>query len=267
MDSENLISTERTLGANLVGAHLLPLITDDPLTEFDSGAVQKHVANTLNSIWIGRLESFKTPILEKLIWDLSEIRGHSINLTVVGDGDDKLALMSLAAKLENKLTINFVGELSGISLAKAIKDSDLGFCMGTSALDVAKYKVPVVCLDYSFEAIKYPIKYQFLYEVEGYTLAREIKGSLGLKGRELSELLDEVIRNKQYIASRCEDYWSANHSPRSVVHFVDRILRSEATFGELKKKGFHKAPFLALLINAVLYLRGARSGHTDVYKV
>lgn len=267
MDSENLIATERTLGTKFVGAHMFPIITDGPLTEFHSGAARKSGSDDLNAIWIGRLESFKTHALEKLIRDLSRVEGRAINLTIVGEGEDKSKLKSLAIKLAYQLKITFVGELSGSSLAKEITKSDVGFCMGTSALDVAKYQVPVVCLDYSFESINYPISYQFLCDVEGYTLARELDRSLVLKGRQLSELLDEVIRDKESIASQCEDYWSKNHSPSTVEHFVDRILSSKATVGELKRKRFHKAPVLVLLINYLLYLRETRGVQTDVYKI
>lgn len=267
MDIENLKATEHSLGSQLTGAQLLPLITDGPLSVLDLYAEPKPTAKKLNAIWIGRLESFKTPVLEKLIRDLSGIEGHSIRLTVVGEGEDKSLLESVAANMSESLSVNFVGEMTGTALANEIVRSDVGFCMGTSALDVAKYNVPTVCLDYSYEIINYPINYRFLFEVEGFTLARELDGRSVLSGRKLSNLIDDIVGSKDLIASQCEDYWSINHSPRTVEHFIDRISETKITFRGLKKKRFHKAPMQTRLINTLIFLSGRKSVETDVYKL
>ena len=44
----------------------------------------------LNALWIGRIESFKTPILKRLIQDLPLASETSVSLKIVGNGEEKL---------------------------------------------------------------------------------------------------------------------------------------------------------------------------------
>ena len=204
MDMQNLTSTRLALNFHFDETPLLPIITDERDFEFISSSTNSRI---LNALWIGRIESFKTPILKRLIQDLPLASETSVSLKIVGNGEDKEKLERYTRTLPSGLEILFLGELEGPELTKEIICSDLGFCMGTSSLDVAKYGIPVVCLDYSFVEIDFAISYRFLYEVEGFTLGRELNFEDNFDGRPLSVLLKQLKREPTTIGVRCRRYW------------------------------------------------------------
>ena len=223
----------------------------------------------LNALWIGRIESFKTPILKRLIQDLPLASETSVSLKIVGNGEDKEKLERYTRTLPSGLEILFLGELEGPELTKEIICSDLGFCMGTSSLDVAKYGIPVVCLDYSFVEIDFAISYRFLYEVEGFTLGRELNFEDNFDGRPLSVLLKQLKREPATIGVRCRRYWEKNHSPRVLNRIVDSFFNSTASIGLLKLNSYHQPDLFTRVVNIIIFFseKGAHKLTYTNYKI
>ena len=65
--------------------------------------------------------------------------------------------------------------MSSKNLEEFIREFDLIFAMGTSALDAARVGMPVVRLDYSYKLIGSNYRYKFLHQVEGYSLGDRIE--------------------------------------------------------------------------------------------
>ncbi|MEG0229551.1 MAG: hypothetical protein RR640_03000, partial [Oscillospiraceae bacterium] len=120
----------------------------------------------VNVIWIGRIDmEFKIYILKKVIKDLDDLcRGnkYKINFNIVGNGPGYDALKVFSNNMRN-LSINLLGEKHGDDLKKLIEKQNIGFAMGTSALDIAASGIPTILLDFSYTEIE-DNKYRWIFE-------------------------------------------------------------------------------------------------------
>ena len=268
MDTENLSVTESSLDTEIINAKLLPLITDDiPLGFHCQKDSCLSNSEPLKALWVGRLESFKIPVLKRLFCDLGECSNVSVSVKLIGSGSEKAEFIEYLAQLPYQFDVEFFGDLEGPQLYKHIEEADIGFCMGTSALDLAKFGKPVVCMDYSYSIISKPVKYRLLSDVEGFTLARDLSRSNTLMGTDLEGILERLKLNYESESQRSFVYWYANHSPARIETVERSILESSAYLSDLMSARLHRPDIFTWLLNVLALLISRKSKSTNVYKL
>lgn len=181
---------------------------------------KKKIIEPIQAIWVGRVDQeFKIHILKKVISDLSPmILDNTIQLNVVGDGDGLPNLIDYCKKKNIHKKIKFLGTLNKIELKDQIKYMDIGFAMGTSAIDIASLKVPTVLLDFSYSnVVNY--KYRWIFEAENFDLGRDIsllKDTDINKMKNIDQILVELRNEKENIGEKSYLYIINNHGEEQI---------------------------------------------------
>ncbi len=227
MDSMNADKTIKSLGLNF-SPKLLPICSGN-----SPGLTGLPKSSELSCAWLGRLESFKTPVLIHLIRRLDAIASIPVTLNILGDGLDLNKIKEIASTL-SRLQCKLLGSVKMEDIDSALVDHDVLFAMGTSALEGARLGIPTICVDYSYYPIEGLLRFRLLDEVKGFNLAEEI-GPQHLEQRSsIESLLAEIKSNRSVFARRCFDYWKQHHSPDMVAKaFIDLTLRSSLTIGNI----------------------------------
>lgn len=176
-------------------------------------------------LWLGRIDNeFKKHILIKLISDIQDCDFfHKIHLNIVGEGDGLDEVKNFCKNLNN---IRFLGTLRGNQLESVLAQTNIGFAMGTSALDIANLGIPTVLLDFSYQPI-YFYKYRWIFEAENFDLGRDI-ALLSFEQlnnmKSLNEVLIELIEGQENLGALCKDYVERNHTENITLKKVDKYL-------------------------------------------
>lgn len=187
------------------------------------------VNSPVRILWLGRIDlQFKIHILKKLLSDINNIYPKiDVVFNVIGNGPGLPQLIEFCKENIN-FPIHFLKEQSGQSLNEIIEKNDIGFAMGTSALNIASRKIPTILLDFSY----YPIKtynYRWLYESDTYTLGRDIqylsKNEIE-KMHHLKKIFNDLLTNKKSIAKKCFDYVCQNHSEKRVKQKIKTFIHN-----------------------------------------
>ena len=134
----------RNFGIKITDSKIVPLpsFKDDANVEFKA-------ENSKKIIWIGRIVDFKIPSLIEMIKYVSKSKDYS--LTVVGAGDKDKIDSYIKKNNVDVSKINFIGQVSYGDLANIIKEHSIGYAMGTSLVELAKFKIPVIVALASFD--------------------------------------------------------------------------------------------------------------------
>lgn len=172
--------------------------------------------------YIGRGdEKWKIYPVIKIYKDLLNTNA-SIDLRIITTDADLFRKMLAPYLAENKeVQVAYIIGLSGESLANyLIKNSDLHFSMGTSALEAAKHGIPTILMDYSHSHFPNNYLYRWIYEENStFNLGYLIEPSQIFKGIEMKEII-RLINNPiaiQEISTKCFDYSKSNHSLETTV--------------------------------------------------
>jgi glycosyltransferase involved in cell wall biosynthesis len=109
--------------------------------------------NDRSIIWIGRLVDFKIPAVVAMVRFLSHNQDYS--LTIVGSGDCDRIQKAMAVHGVDPSRIRFIGELGYDSIGAEIEKHAIGYAMGTSLVELAMYKIPVVVALASYDHREY----------------------------------------------------------------------------------------------------------------
>lgn len=165
-------------------------------------------------IWLGRLDlEFKLHILQKILFDLNAMKSKT-HLSIIGTGPGFTYLKNYADSLQN-VSVSFLGELFGEELKKEIISCDLGFAMGTSAIEIASLGIPTVLLDFSYQKIDFEYKYRWFFKASDFELGRDIarlKKENIENDLDMRELVFELASSYQEISLKCFEYAKKNHS-------------------------------------------------------
>lgn len=122
---------------------LIPNQNIIPLPSFKKiPEIEYQKLNNKKIIWIGRIVDFKIPAIIAMIEFVSKNEEYS--LTIVGDGSRKKITDYLNSKSLNVSRIKFEGEVPYKDLGEIIKGHSIGYAMGTSLIELAMYKIPVI---------------------------------------------------------------------------------------------------------------------------
>tara|TARA_X000000950_G_scaffold275453_1_gene361866 strand:- start:18254 stop:19498 length:1245 start_codon:yes stop_codon:yes gene_type:complete len=212
----------------------------------------------LSLAWIGRIVDFKYHILIHLLDRLSLLQKTlhlTINFYVVGNGPMLGILKKKCSSLN--MHVNFIDSVSRDNLSEFLKNIDLGFAMGMSALDFANHGVPTVSLDYSYKAVKHNYRFKWLNERKEFNLAEEITtADVDVATDSLEKIIHSVINGKPMRAIESMEYVMNNHSLSGVSdQFLNLIYASTLRFTDIPTNLFK--------MGVVTRMLGGKSGWRD----
>ena len=219
--------------------NFIPVFIDDD--SFRNTAIKKIKDNCVRIIWLGRIDlEFKIHILKKVLLDIdffSKESKESFVFDIIGNGPG-LEELKLFVEENLILKVNFLGEIESNDLLSVISQYDLGFAMGTSALDIAAKKVPTILLDFSYsEVLKY--NYRWIFETDKYTLGRDINllSEIDIDSmKSIKDIFIELNNDKNLISQKCFDYVYKTHSSKSALKKLNfHISSSKFTLNDVYK--------------------------------
>lgn len=238
MDDENLRITERFLNLSLRGPVFLPI---PALPQTERPIAPAKLQPPIGMIWVGRIADFKVHILWRVLQDVDDwcrTTGHKVTFSVIGNGNRRETLKSASAGLE-ALEIKFVDEMPADKLHDFLSGNgfDLGFCMGTSALECARLGIPTVLLDATYGVVSPSYRYRWLHEETGYTLGRILFANAPYpKGQTLADLMARFLREHTDISTSAFDYFENNHAlPAVADRFLSLASKAEFKWHRLSK--------------------------------
>ena len=175
--------------------------------------------------YIGRATDWKIYPVKKLIIDLSKIKSKNFKLVVYTDDAKHFnETLPSSQNVEIIFKLNLWGEILNVDILKNI---DLGFSMGTSALEFAKLGVPTLLADFDTDDFPEDYRYRFLHNAEN--------GNLGMRASDkrvylqarmpLVELLEEYNPISESV--KCFRYCIDNHEISTVAKKI--IIATNAT--------------------------------------
>lgn len=248
MDGENYIKTKELLDIEINQPIYLPLVIDNIENVKQNYTPNKEL---LNCIWIGRIGDFKVHILLYTLKKLNEIaKNHKKNIlfTVVGTGEYLEYLKEETSNL-SEIEIKYVDYIDPLNLKEFLKDMDIGFAMGTAALDFAKYGLPTVLLNFAYEELNQDYKFDWLYNTKDFTLGRHITDKMcGINNNSLENILNEVEANFETVSQKSFAYIKNNFAIEiNVNKFIDLIEKSSLIYRDLDKQYFQMNVFHKLI--------------------
>lgn len=228
--------------------YLPVVIPDEKIKTLEK--LKKKKTNEFYCVWLGRLDNdFKNPILEHVLLSLDNFSIESeVNIVfdIIGKGPGLKSAKDVAAQVK-KIKINFLGEKRGDELAEIIQSHDIGFAMGTSALEIAACGVPVVLLDASYGKVPASYRYQWLFESTGYCIGRSIDAAsdktLGNK-KTIKDLIDEIINDHENIRDLCYLHVKKYHSIKVLQKKLFlAIQENKSNFQEMQASGLLEKPY------------------------
>ncbi|HLD98923.1 MAG TPA: hypothetical protein VJB59_01620 [Bdellovibrionota bacterium] len=238
MDDENLNATSQANGVNLSDGRFLPVPALDPVKTKTASS-----AEVLNLGWVGRLADFKAPILSYTIRKLADwarLTQKRVLFHLVGDGQFRTELERLEKEIRSpEFEIRFYGDLPVHDLEDILlKNIDLLFAMGTSALEGARLGIPVVLLDVSYAHVQEGYIFRMLGQSGQYCLGRMISSESYEPGnRSLDSILSKLNEDYDALSFKALAYFKANHSLSKVVEdFLNLVNKDQFTYGIAKRE-------------------------------
>lgn len=173
--------------------------------------------NSLRITYLGRSEFWKISPVRKILKDL---KYYKINFTM-NIITDNINLFKKYLKEEcNETIISFKQNLFGKELYDFIlNNTDIGFGMGTSALEFAKLGIPTILADSSHKDFPINYKYQWLYTNRGRGLGINIDLDKWNGNKSLKEIVNEFqydFSNK--IGQNCYEYVKKYNSIKVIAN-------------------------------------------------
>ena len=221
MDEANLTENKTAFDLNFNNNKpvFIPICCDDY-----NGEVKQHFhTSELHLAWVGRIADDKIQSIENIFHHLNQLDSSiksKITLHVIGEGAEQHRLEQAMA--EATFAVQQIKTLSAVDLNQyLIKHIDIGFAMGTSTLEFAKLKIPVVLVDMFLQPDIANNKFHWLFESEGYNLGSYYSTALR-RTHAMSDILNIAPAQLAETGQYCYDYYFNNHSLPSVA---DRLLK------------------------------------------
>lgn len=196
----------------------------------------------VNVGWLGRLSGDKIFILLYVIDKLCDLKKKNyqknIRMHVIGEGD-QANLLKDYVKTKQSIQVIFQPTLLHSNLdSYLIKNLDVLFAMGTSALEGAALRLPVILLGFSLKPIVLDYRFSWLYQSDGSCLGREIVFNDYSHALTVEDILHSVYeKNKKgEIGNACYEYFLNNHGIDHVApKFLKFLEESALNFGDVSK--------------------------------
>lgn len=225
MDYNNYYWNSTVFNFSINQKYFLPISVDD----FSTPAISSRSFddNSISFLWLGRLDIDKYNTVLTLLNELDALADkYKVTLYIVGSGKKEKELRDRSR--QNNAKIIFTGPLFGDELKDLIINKiDIGYAMGTSALDIAKLGKPVIVegvLDIPYKARELK-DYVLLSEIENYDVV-----SPGYYrddfNRDFKGLVDYIKMNFDECATACAEYVNKKHSMTSVGRLLEQAIET-----------------------------------------
>jgi hypothetical protein len=214
MDHPNYIENKVKLDLPFLEEELtyLPICCD----RYDGPLHQFKNQDTINICWLGRIAADKVAAIESFAWHLNNLDINTkakITFTIIGNGEEEERLISfmnnLGLKFEHKNTI--LGDELNTYLVNQVH---LGIAMGTSLLEFAKLRIPVVMADIMGKTeFNKSDKFRWLYETIGFSMGDIFKPNNGYK-HSIKDIVETISTETTYnqVATLCYNYYNQKHA-------------------------------------------------------
>jgi len=195
-------------------------------------------AGSINIGWLGRIADDKVFAIIDIadrVKQLTADTGRKIRFHIIGNGE----MLPFLVKHLETTGIDYVhlGTLTGNALDEYIAEHiDLGVAMGTSTLEFAARRLPVVLLDYSYEKFPAEMKYHWLFETVGYSLGSKVDEYLQERKHTFDQIVRQYEGNSEYIADQCFNYVKSHHDIEHVAKELYKLTSKENGWKEVKEK-------------------------------
>ncbi len=196
-----------------------------PLATYDFETVNA-VSNFNNRIiWIGRIVDFKIPALVAMLDFIK--RSPAYSLSIVGDGDLNFIKSYIKKNKIDNDRIKFYGEVAYSDLPGVIQDHSIGYAMGTSLIEIARFGLPTVM------ALGSPDHKLFKQGICGGLFTGKHRGNVGdnlFAGQNqatqplLEEIIDDIEKDYSGAAERCKenlDNFSFTRNMEKYLNIID----------------------------------------------
>lgn len=251
MDGENLTQAEKLLAIEIKNPQFIPLMVDEHENIKTAHQLDKQ---KLNFIWIGRIADFKVHILVytiRKILDYAIAKDLEIGFHIVGTGD---YLEYLKNSFTGNNSIQYYDYVAPTDLKRFLSNKDIAIGMGTSALDMAKYGLPTILLDFIYEELHDDYIFNWLFETKNYTLGRQIDTSMIADGNDSLEImLDNVRFNYHELSQKTFDYILENFELKVVIGKLINVIENTTLEYQYIPSNYFKMNIFHKLIGAKRY--------------
>ena len=180
--------------------------------------------NAINLTYVGRGdEIWKIMPIKKVLQDITNLKTvKKINIHIVSQITN-LFSQHLAAFESANLNIFYHDDIIGDKLRVfLIKNSNIHFAMGTSALEGAVLGIPTVLLDYSYAEFPINYKYRWIYETEDYSLGYNINYHYPIGLYQMEDIVSSICNDNErsLISRKCYEYVNSKHSLGNTVQIL-----------------------------------------------
>lgn len=208
----------------------IPRVNLVPLPSFvENNKIFEIDCNVKKIIWVGRIVDFKVPALLSMINFVSDNKHYS--LTVVGTGDKSKIETFIVKNALDVSRVVFEGEVPYDKLGDIISRHSIGYGMGTSLVELAKYRIPVIIALANYDHTL------FDKQICGGLFFDKPMGCDGSdllfsKANEVVDLLPSVIAQIEddysNVANACYEYAKLNYSQdNNFRRYYDIIKKSK----------------------------------------
>ena len=184
---------------------------------------EKHTFDneTLRLGYIGRSTEWKIYPLKKLVEDLikTEIK---VKVFIYTDNNLKYAnYLPVNSNIEYIYKIGYYEKKLEDSILE--NNIDIGYAMGTSALEFGRIGVPTILADFSNNEFPFDYKYRFLFDSDVGDLGKDIRD---INDKEKRYRLKEIINNIDLpeFSSKTFEYTKENHSIERVFNKLNYAI-------------------------------------------
>lgn len=231
MDVFGIKSIEEVIGKNLLDENRdsflpIPVKTYQYRNVFLEREIK--TVQEINITYVGRASIWKMQPLKKILIDIAnlELKDYKITIHIITQEPEKYKEFIKNVHLHDFIKILYHDNLYGETFQEfLIKNSDLHFAMGTSALDGGVLGIPTIVMDYSMDEFPSNYKYLWLYDTFGYDLGHPVKLENHSKARSMKELVELYCNPDQksikQVSERTFQYVHDNHE---ISNVVDKLL-------------------------------------------
>lgn len=226
-------------------SHVVPLPSFFELKDIEYNEI-----NEKKIIWIGRFVDFKIPAIVNMIDFVSNNQEYS--LTIVGDGDKKKIIDYVKKNSLDLSRINFVGEVPYDKLGEIIKKHSIGYGMGTSLIELAQYKIPVIIAlaSYSHKFFDRQICGGLFYDkAKGCDGSDLMLISINDVKSTIKGAIAEIESDYQKAANACYKFAKENYSEDiNFKLYTDIIMKSKSLSKEDKQINIPHSSFVRKIL-------------------
>jgi len=203
--------------------------------------------NEFKCVWLGRISTEKVCSLKKVIKDIASLSNIKVEFDIIGNGECEHIIKEF--KTEVPFKINFLNTVTE-NLDSILRNYDVCFAMGTSALESAKLGVPSVLVDLSYTELPDGYRYRWLYETEDFTLGYMLPTEKVKKNKLNMNDIFDILRDQEKkiaVGKRCYEYTINNH----LIDTVAEKLLEFANSSILTMEDVRKLPANGSLLNKI----------------